>query len=103
MVYNKSTGNMRLECALRDAVGSRGFVATSAAGLNDGAWHTLTCTKTASSVSLTKNAHVYTKPATLGDMSSGTQPSNFGAEQVSATGFWEYFPGVMDNIVITNG
>jgi hypothetical protein len=101
MVYNKSTGNMRLECALRDSTGGRGFVATSANTLNDGAWHTLTCAKTATTVSLTKDAHTYTKPANLADMSSGTQPLNFGAEQVSPTGFWEHFPGLMDNIILT--
>jgi hypothetical protein len=102
LVYNKTSGNVRLECALRDANGQTGFVATRGLSLADGAWHTLTCTKTATTVSLTKDGSTYTKPATLGNLSS-THPLNFGAEQVTDTSFWEHFPGLMKNITISKG
>jgi hypothetical protein len=102
MVYNSSSGNMHLECAYRDQTGVRGFVSTSGNALNDGAWHTLTCSKTRTTVSLTKDGRVYTRPASLGNLSS-QQPLFFGVEQVSATGFWEHFPGLMKNITLTKG
>jgi concanavalin A-like lectin/glucanase superfamily protein len=102
MVYNKATGTMRLECAFRDQTGARGFVATSGNTLNDGIWHTLTCSKTATTVSLTKDGKTRTNPATLGNMSS-TVPLFFGAEQVGATSFWEHFAGQMDDITLTKG
>lgn len=102
MVYKKSTGHMRLECAFRDSTGARGFVTTSANTLNDGLWHTLTCSKTATSVSLTKDGRVHTTPATLGDLSS-TEPLDFGAEQIGPTSYWEKFTGLMNNITLTKG
>ena len=100
MVYNKATGNMRLECALRDAAGAHAIVSTSGNALNDGQWHTLTCSKSAKTISLTKDGHVRTKSVALGNLSS-TRPLNFGAEQVGPTNFWEHFPGLMKKIVLT--
>ena len=103
MIYNSSTGVMSLVCAFRDQTGNRGFVSTNANTLNDGLWHTLTCSKTATSVSLNKGGlKTYTRAATLGNLSS-TQPLNFGAEQITATTFWEHFPGQMDNMTLTRG
>ena len=100
MVYKKATGNMRLVCALRDAGGAHATVSTSGNALNDGKWHTLTCSKTAKTISLTNDGHVHTKSATLGDLSS-KRPLNFGAEQLGPKSFWEHFPGLMDKIVLT--
>jgi hypothetical protein len=102
MVYNPSTENMRLECALRDAAGAHAIVSTSGNTLNDGQWHTLTCSKTARAISLTVDGRVHTNSATLGNLSNA-QPLIFGAEQVGPTTFWELFPGLMDEIVLTMG
>ncbi len=102
LIYRKSTGNTVLVCAMRDQDGHTGYVQVSASGLNDGAWHTLECAKTATSVTLTKNTNTYTNAATVGNLSSN-RPLNFGAEQVTETTFWEHFPGDMDSIVITKG
>jgi hypothetical protein len=102
MVYNKSTGNMRLECALRDTAGAHAIVSTSGNTLNDGKWHTLMCSKTARTISLTVDGRVHTNKARLGNLST-TLPLNFGAEQIDATTFWEHFPGLMDEIVLTKG
>jgi hypothetical protein len=102
LIWHKSTAKMVFVCAMRDSTGNRGFVSTSAQTLNDGAWHTLGCAKTATSVTLTKDAKVITRSATVGDLSSA-QPLNFGAEQIDATSFWEHFPGQMDDITITKG
>lgn len=102
MVFNASTGSMRLECALRDAAGRHAIVSTTGNGLNDGLWHTLTCSKTATTISLTKDGRTHTNSASLGNLSS-TQPLNFGAEQISATEFWEHFPGLMREIILTKG
>jgi len=100
MVYKKATGNMRLECALRDAAGAHATVSTSGSALNDGQWHTLTCSKTAKTITLTKDGHVHAKSVTLGNLSS-TRPLNFGAEKVGPTTFWEHFPGLIEKIVLT--
>jgi hypothetical protein len=102
LVFNKSTGAVHLVCAMRDANRNTGYVSTSATTIGDGTWHTLMCTKTATSVTLTKDGVAHTKAASLGDMSS-TQQLNFGAEQVNSTTFWEHFPGEMENITITVG
>lgn len=102
LVFNKTTGAVHLVCAMRDQAGITGYVSTGASTIGDGAWHTLMCTKTATSVTLTKDGVTHTKAASLGNLSS-TQSLNFGAEQVTATTFWEHFPGEMSNITITKG
>ncbi|MDX6368209.1 MAG: hypothetical protein QOK30_3285 [Nocardioidaceae bacterium] len=102
MVFNRTTHNMRLECAFRDSTRAHESVSTSGNTLNDGVWHTLTCTKTRRTVSLTKDGVVHAKPAVLGNLSS-TQPLFFGAEHVGPTIFWEHFPGRMRKITITKG
>jgi hypothetical protein len=102
MVFNRTSHNMRLVCAFRDSTRAHASVSTSGNTLNDGQWHTLTCTKTGKTISLTKDGVVHAKPAVLGNLSS-TQPLFFGAEQVGPTTFWEHFPGRMKNITITKG
>jgi hypothetical protein len=102
LVFNKTTGAVHLVCAMRDQDGNHSSVTVGASTLGDGAWHTLMCTKTATSITLTKDGVSHTKAATLGDLSS-TQALNIGAEQVNATTFWEHFPGEMENITITKG
>jgi hypothetical protein len=102
MIYTKSTGNMRLECAMRDSAGVLATVSTSGNTLNDGRWHTLTCARTATTISLTKDGVVHTNRARLGNLSS-PEPLNFGAEQVGPTSFWEQFPGFLDEIILTKG
>lgn len=102
LVFNKSTGAVHLVCAMRDQNGNTGYVSTAATTIGDGTWHTLMCTKTATSVTLTKDGVTHTKAANLGNIST-TQSLNIGAEQVNSTTFWEYFPGEMDNITITEG
>jgi hypothetical protein len=102
MVFNKTTQRMRLECAFRDSARQHTSVSTSGSTLNDGVWHTLTCAKTARTVSLTKDGVVHSKPAVLGDLSS-PQPLFFGAEQVGPSSFWEHFPGQMNDITLTKG
>jgi concanavalin A-like lectin/glucanase superfamily protein len=102
LVFNQTTGAVHLVCAMRDQNGNRGYVSTSASSIGDGTWHTLMCTKTATSVTLTKDGVAHTKAASLGNLSS-TQTLNIGAEQVNATTFWEHFPGQMENITITKG
>jgi len=102
MVYNRTSHNMRLECAFRDSTRAHESVSTSGNTLNDGVWHTLTCTKTGRTVSLTKDGVVHAKPAVLGNLSS-TEPLFLGAERVAPRVFWEHFPGRMKNITITKG
>ena len=102
LMFDKTTGTVHLECAMRDQNGNHAFVSTAATTIGDGTWHTLMCTKTATSVTLTKDGVTHTKAANLGDMST-TQSLNIGAEQVNSTTFWEYFPGEMENITITEG
>lgn len=102
LVFNKNTGAVHLVCALRDQTGNTGYVSTAATTIGDGNWHTLMCTKTATSITLTKDGVTHTKAANLGDLDS-TQSLNIGAEQVNSTTFWEFFPGEMSNVTITEG
>ncbi len=98
--YRKATGNTVLVCAMRDQKGHTGYVSTTATGLNDGDWHTLKCSKTATRVSLSKDAATTTKAASVGNLSSNRQ-LNFGAEKVTETTYSKHFPGDMDSIVLT--
>jgi Concanavalin A-like lectin/glucanases superfamily len=100
MVYDKSTGHMHLTCALRDAAGAHATVSTNVDTLKDGQWHTLTCSKTARTISLTKDGDEHTKRAKLGNLSS-TEPLNFGADEVAPATFVEHFPGLMHEMVLT--
>ena len=102
LIYKRDTGNTVLVCEMRDQNGNAGYVSTTATGLNDGDWHTLKCSKTSTSLSLSKDAATYTNAATVGNLSSN-RPLIFGAEQIDETTFWEQFPGDMDSIVITKG
>jgi opacity protein-like surface antigen len=102
MVYKRATGHMRLECAFRDQGGRRAIVSTGGTALKDGEWHTLTCRKTATTVSLTKDDTTYSNHATLRSMSS-TIPMYFGAEYIDENTFWEHFAGQMKNITLTKG
>jgi Concanavalin A-like lectin/glucanases superfamily len=100
MVYDQSTGHMHLTCALRDTAEEHATVSAGVDTLNDGQWHTLTCAKTAKTISLTVDGHVHTTSAKLRNMTS-TEPLNFGADQVGPSTFVENFPGLMDEIVLT--
>ena len=102
LIYRRDTGNTVLVCAMRDQKGNTGFVQTSSAGLTDGAWHTLTCAKNATTVSLIKDSSTYSQEDKVGNLSS-KRDLNFGAEKVDANTYWEHFPGDMDNITITKG
>jgi len=101
IVLNRATGNLRLTCAFRDQSGVGANVSTSAAGLHDGVWHRLICTKTATEISLTVDGVTHTKAVALGNLTSD-QPLFLGVEPVTG-GFHEQFLGSMDEIVIRKG
>ncbi len=102
LIYHRDSGSTVLVCAMRDKDGNTGYVQTAATGLTDGAWHTLTCTKDATSVSLIKDGTVYSQTDAVGNLSS-SRVLSFGAEKVDSDTYWEHFPGDMDNITITKG
>ena len=101
IVLNRATGNLRLTCAFRDQSGIGANVSTSAAGLHDGAWHRLICTKTATQISLSVDGVTHTKVVALGNLTSD-QPLYLGVEPVTG-GYHEQFLGSMDEIAIRKG
>jgi hypothetical protein len=101
IVLNRATGNLRLTCAFRDQSGVGANVSTSAAGLHDGVWHRLICTKTATEISLSVDGVTHTKTVALGNLTSD-QPLYLGVEPVTG-GFHEQFLGSMDEIVVRKG
>jgi hypothetical protein len=101
IVLNRATSNLRLTCAFRDQSGVGASVSTGAAGLHDGAWHRLMCTKTATEISLTVDGVTHTKTVALGNLTSD-QPLFLGVEPVSGA-FHEQFLGRMDEIAIRKG
>jgi hypothetical protein len=101
IVLNRATGNLRLTCAFRDQSGVGASVSTSAAGLHDGVWHRLICTKTATEISLTVDGVTHSKTVALGNLTSD-QPLFLGVEPVSGA-FHEQFLGRMDEIAIRKG
>jgi Concanavalin A-like lectin/glucanases superfamily len=101
IVLNRATGNLRLTCAFRDQSGVGASVSTSAAGVHDGIWHRLICTKTATEISLIVDGVTHTKTVALGNLTSD-QPLYLGVEPVTG-GFHEQFLGSMDEIAIRKG
>jgi hypothetical protein len=65
--------------------------------LDDQAWHTVTCTKTATGISVTIDGTVYPKSVTLGSITD-TDPLIIGAHPNS-----DYYNGVLDEASVTVG
>ncbi len=67
--------------------------------LNDGFWHTIVCTKTASSVSLSVDGvTIGTKQVTIGSLSSGANLL-IGYKSTGA----DFYDGLMDDVTIQIG
>ena len=67
--------------------------------LNDGHWHTITCQKTASTISGTVDGTTSTKTVTIGSISNSASLV-FGGK---ASGSDDLYEGEMDEVVITLG
>jgi hypothetical protein len=78
--------------------GSRGYAElTAGPSVSNGAWHTITCAKTASLVRLTVDGASFTKNAAVGSISN-SNPVIVGAYPGA-----EFFPGRLDEAVIAYG
>jgi len=67
--------------------------------LNDGAWHTIVCTKTSSSVSLTIDGKTYTKSIVIGDITLAHKPFSIGWKPQGA----DFYHGLMRNVSVSIG
>jgi Concanavalin A-like lectin/glucanases superfamily len=65
--------------------------------LADGKWHTVTCTKTASTIKLTVDGQTFSKSGKVGSISN-TQPVVIGAYPGK-----EFFKGTLDEVTVTQG
>ena len=103
LVWNKDSGNTSLVCAMRDKGGTTGYVSRSAAGIDDGEWHSLSCRKTSNTVSVTRDGSTNSQNVRVGNLSSDRN-LYFGVENNTIKGqFTERFKGQMDDIKITKG
>jgi hypothetical protein len=68
--------------------------------LNDGRWHTLTCAKANSSISLSVDGKTYTKSGTVGSISN-TGPLTLGAKPGST--FSDFYNGDLDEVGVWIG
>jgi hypothetical protein len=85
-------------CQFRgDANGGTTRGITAGPVLNDQAWHTITCTKTSTSVSMTIDGTTYSKSVSLGGITD-TDPLIIGAHPS-----FDYFKGVLDEASVTVG
>jgi hypothetical protein len=68
--------------------------------LNDGQWHTITCGKTTTSISLTVDGRTFTKSATVGSISN-TGPLTLGAKPGKS--FSDFYNGDLDEVSVSIG
>jgi hypothetical protein len=67
--------------------------------LDDGAWHTIVCTKTSNSVSLTIDGVTYTKSIVIGDITLAHKPFSIGWKPQGA----DFYHGLMQNVSVSIG
>jgi methionine-rich copper-binding protein CopC len=84
-------------CLYKDTAGKVGSV-RGTSNLNDGAWHTITCAKTASSVKLTVDGATLSKSVTLGSISNS---ANLVIGQKIGGG--DQYAGDMDEVSVDSG
>jgi concanavalin A-like lectin/glucanase superfamily protein len=68
--------------------------------LNDGQWHTITCAKTTTSISLTVDGKTFTKSGTVGSISN-TGPLTLGAKPGNS--FSDFYNGDLDEVSVSIG
>jgi Concanavalin A-like lectin/glucanases superfamily len=68
--------------------------------LNDGQWHTITCAKTATSISLVVDGKTFTKSGTVGSISN-TGPLTLGAKPGKS--FSDFYNGDLDEVSVSIG
>ena len=68
--------------------------------LNDGKWHTISCTKANSSISLVVDGKTFTKSGTVGSISN-TGPLTLGAKPGST--FSDFYNGDLDEVSVSIG
>jgi hypothetical protein len=87
--------------ALCQAKGSSGKTNLRKApySLDDGQWHTITCTKTSSTLSLTVDAKTYSRSVTVGSIAN-TDPLSIGAK---ASVNQDMYVGDMDEVTVSIG
>lgn len=84
-------------CIFGGDVGKRGLIMRR--NLADGAWHTFTCTKTASTISMTVDGATKTRTVTIGAISPTANVIIGGKE--GSSGDW--YAGLMDEVSVTIG
>jgi hypothetical protein len=68
--------------------------------LNDGRWHTITCKKTSTSISLVVDGKTFTKAGTVGSISN-TGPLTLGAKPGKS--FSDFYNGDLDEVSVSIG
>ena len=92
----KKDGASVARCYLRGS--SRDWQKTTGPNLADGAWHTITCEKHATTVRLTIDGRVWQTTRTIGTISND-QPVSVGAQAEGG----DWFKGSMDEVSLTIG
>jgi concanavalin A-like lectin/glucanase superfamily protein len=90
-----STG--RAHCRFSGSAGGKGI--TFGPSLADGAWHMITCTKTADSIELTVDGTTASRAVTIGSISNA-QPLAVGGK---ARGQGDWYPGDLDEVEVRIG
>jgi hypothetical protein len=72
---------------------------TKGPNLADGAWHTITCKKTATSISITIDGQTFTKTVTVGSISNNGRLT-VGAKMKGASGA-DWYKGLMDEVSVS--
>jgi Concanavalin A-like lectin/glucanases superfamily len=97
IVPKKSYTVAKALCIFKDSAKTTGKV-VNGPNLADGAWHTISCTKTPTSVVLTVDGKTYTKAVQLGSISN-SDVVTIGAQSRSA----DWYAGDMDEVSVDIG
>lgn len=88
-----------IQCRFKGSLGAR-LLTSSVEGVDDGAWHTATCWRSANIVGVTVDGVDTTVEAPTGDISN-TRPMTIGAK--SLTSSTDQFTGAIDYVAVASG
>jgi hypothetical protein len=93
---NSTHTSERVRCYFR---GTSGVISVfgSTKNIADGAWHTITCTKTANSASITQDGVTHTKAGPVGTVSNGTRMT-IGAKSTTD----DAYQGLVDEVSVSH-
>lgn len=88
-----------VQCRFKGKLTAR-LISSTVQGVDDGAWHTATCSRAGSVISVTVDGVVTQSTVNVGDIANG-RPLQVGAKSMTSTS--DQFPGIVDYVSVAMG